>query len=490
MESISRRAFFGSVVTSIAFAASGQLAFPQDMSGAEQERIRRSLAGRLAPSLPSFDGIFVFDQSVCRAMATDYGQYIHHMPLGALFPKTVTDVQKAVRYANSQHLKLTMRGTGGCAYGQSQVSSGIVIDSSPLNHITWVAEDLIDAGPGALWKEVTEFTLTRHKTPPVLPDNLYISVGGTLNAGGIGETSYRLGAQVDHVSEVDVVTGAGDLVTCSPTQHSELFQMVLAGMGQCAIVVRARIKLLPAPDQVVVRRFSYASRGAFLADLAMLAAAETKGAVAGDLNLGSDGATWTPVIRVTSFGPQVPIWLSSLKSNDPVAPVTQGYADYLNRKTASHLAAVASGEKFVPHVYMSFFLPADQTPSMVDYLMDTPGATLGADEIPVFPMINANFKQALQRMPAGSMSFHMRIYRMAAREGSPEHLQMLALNQNECLPRIFARGGTVYLPFSPLLDSSQRLQQFDQPSWNRLSAAKSTYDPGSVLTPGAGLFQG
>jgi len=489
MESISRRTFVGSVATSMAFAVSGQLAFSQSVSSAEQERIRRSLVGRLAASLPSFDGIFVFDQSVCRAMATDYGHYIHRMPLGALFPRTADDVRKAVRYANSQHVKLAMRGTGGAAYGQSQVNSGIVIDSSTLNKLTWVAGNLIDAGPGALWKEVCDFTLTRHMTPPVLPDNLFISVGGTLNAGGIGETSYRLGAQVDHVVEMDVVTGAGDFVTCSTSRHADLFQMVLAGMGQCAIIVRARIRLLPAPDQVVVRRFSYADRGTFLADLAKLATTEPEGAVVGDLNLGSDGAQWTPVITATSFGTRVPTWLSSIKGTEAEAPVTQGYADYLNRNTESHLAAVASGAKFVPHVYMHFFLPADQAPSMVDYLMDTPGATLGADEIAVFPMINANFKQALQRMPAGSMSFHMRIYRVATREGSPEHLQMLALNQNECLPRIFARGGTVYLPFSPLLDSSQRLQQFDQSVWNRLAAAKSTYDPGSVLTPGAGLFQ-
>ncbi len=159
------------------------------------------------------------------------------------------------------------------------------------------------------------------------------------------------------------------------------------------------------------------------------------------------------------------------------------------RNTEGYLATLASGARFHPHVYMHFFLPAEQTPAMVDYLLNTPGATLGADEIAVFPMINANFKQALQRMPAGAMSYHMRIYRVAAQEGSPDHLQMLALNQKECLPRIFARGGTVYLPFSPLLDTSQRLQQFDQEIWNRLTAAKLMYDPGDVLTPGAGLFQ-
>jgi hypothetical protein len=488
MGSISRRAFLSSVAASAAFTVKGKLAFAQDVPNAEQMRIRESLAGRLAGDMPSFDGSFVFDQSVCRAMATDYGHHIHNMPLGALFPKSVMDVQKAVRYANSHDLKLGMRGTGGAAYGQSQVKAGIVIDSSPLNHLSWATASSIDAGPGALWKEVVAFTMTRNMAPPVLPDSLYISVGGTLNVGGIGETSYRLGAQVDHVLELEVVTGAGDLVTCSPSRHSELFHMTLAGMGQCGLIVRARLELVPAPDQVVVRHFGYADPDAFLADLAMLATAETEGGIAGDYNLNSDGATWTPVITATHFGTLAPSWLGSIKGKAVGAPGTQRYIEYLNRETAGYLATLASGVRFSPHVYMHFFLPADQTPSMIDYLMKTPGATLGADEIAVFPMINANFKQILQRMPAGVMSYHIRIYRVAAQEGSPDHLQMLILNQKECLPRIFASGGTVYLSFSPLLDSSQLHQQFDQTTWSRLAAAKSKYDPAGVLTPGAGLF--
>jgi len=386
-------------------------------------------------------------------------------------------------------VKLAMRGTGGAAYGQSQVKAGIVIDSSPLNQIAWVAGNSIDVGPGALWKEVCEFAVARHMTPPVIPDNLFISVGGTLNAGGLGETSYRLGAQVDHVEELDLVTGAGELMTCSRTRHPELFQMVLAGMGQCGIIVRARIGLLPAPGQVVVRRFQYPSHATFLKDLAMLATAESEGAIEGALNLGSDRTTWTPEITVTSFEVEAPTWLSSINGKITGAPVTKTYLEYLNRNTEATFAGLASGTKFLPHVYMHFFLPADQTSSMIDYLMNTQGATLGATQIPVFPMINANFKQPLQQMPLGSMSYHVRIYRIAAQEGSPDHLQMLTLNQQECLPRIFERRGKVYLPFSPILDANQRLRQFDQATWSRFTAAKASYDPGNVLTPGAGLFQ-
>ena len=484
MKPISRRDVLAAAVgTSMAYLLDGKLTFAEGASAADQQRVQQ-----VASKLPSFEGVFVFDESVRRAMATDFGHYVHKMPLGVLFPKNVQDVQKAVGFANAQQVKIGMRGTGGAAYGQSQVASGIVINSSSLARVAWVAPDVVDAEPGALWKDVVELTLTRGMAAPVMPDSLFLSVGGTLNAGGLGDTSYRLGAQVDNVVELDVVTGSGDFVTCSLSREAELFQMALAGMGQCAIIVRARLRLVPAPQDIVVRTFSYTDRGAFLTDLAMLAHSEPDGAISGELDPSDDGKVWTPIINVMSFETAEPTWTAKVKGKVSEVAKTQTFSACLNRFSEHILAAQASEAWFVPHVFMHFFLPADQTLPMVDYLLDTPGAALGATWMAVFPMINAKFKQPLRRMPEGALSYHMRIYRMAKQENSPEHLQMLALNQNECLPRIFSSGGKVYLPFSPLLDSSQRVQQFGQATWERLEKAKAKYDPKSVLTPGAGVF--
>src|ERR1700730_4551116 len=107
---------------------------------------------------------------------------------------------------------------------------------------------------GATWFDIVNLSLPKGMTPPVLPDTLFLTVGGTLSVGGGGETSYRLGAQVDHVLEMDVVTGKGNLVTCAPESQSELFHAVLAGMGQCGFITRARLRLLPAPKRVAVRQ--------------------------------------------------------------------------------------------------------------------------------------------------------------------------------------------------------------------------------------------
>jgi hypothetical protein len=126
--------------------------------------------------------------------------------------------------------------------------------------------------------------------------------------------------------------------------------------------------------------------------------------------------------------------------------------------------------------------------AVVDALLQSPSATVGASSIPIFLMENKNFKQRLQRMPDGAESAHMRIYRVVTDgEGSATHLKILDSNQNEVLPLILENGGTVYLPFCPLLNEEQREQHFgDQIAF--LNRMKRRYDPNSILGMSAGLF--
>ena len=70
--------------------------------------------------------------------------------------------------------------------------------------------------------------------------------------------------------EMDVVTGAGELVTCSEEHNSELFRMTLAGLGQCGMIVRARLRLIQAPKFVVMHELTYDDMDSFFSDQARL----------------------------------------------------------------------------------------------------------------------------------------------------------------------------------------------------------------------------
>ena len=120
--------------------------------------------------------------------------------------------------------------------------------------------------------------------------------------------------------------------------------------------------------------------------------------------------------------------------------ITTSYSDDITRNKKGYLAAVTKGDFFTPHVYMSFF-PADQTLSMLDYLIDSPGVTLGAAQILIFPMIKTNFGPPLRCMADAPLLYHMRLYCKKPHEGSTDHLNMLSLNQNDFLPRTQSEGG-------------------------------------------------
>src|SRR5260370_12443586 len=178
----------------------------------------------------------------------------HRVPAAVLRPGSVQDIVAMVRYANQHKLKVAIRGDGYSRYGQTQAEAGVVIDSRSLNAGRVRTPHSADAQLGAFWSAVADATLPKGLTPRVFPGTCLalLTVGGTLSAGGIGNMSPHYGALVDNVTDLDVVTGDGRLVTRSPEHESELFDMVLAGQGQCGVIVRAGLPLVPAPPQFVV----------------------------------------------------------------------------------------------------------------------------------------------------------------------------------------------------------------------------------------------
>ena len=67
-----------------------------------------------------------------------------------------------------------------------------------------------------------------------------------------------------------MVTGHGQLVTCSDERNSDLFNAVLAGMGQCGIIVNVVLALVPAPTHVLFFVLNYDDLQTATADLTFL----------------------------------------------------------------------------------------------------------------------------------------------------------------------------------------------------------------------------
>ena len=86
-------------------------------------------------------------------------------------------------------------------------------------------------GCGVVWRDLVAATLAKGMIPRVLTNNLGVQVSGTLSMAGLGVASFRYGAQADNVLELEVVTGVGEIVTCSREQHRDLFDVVRCGIA-------------------------------------------------------------------------------------------------------------------------------------------------------------------------------------------------------------------------------------------------------------------
>ena len=89
--------------------------------------------------------------------------------------------------------------------------------------------------------------------------------------GGFGFMSYHRGTQMDHLIELEVVTGEGERRVCSPSSDRQLFDAVRATHGQLAIITRARIPLERAPRKVRMLQAAYGSVESLLSDMERLA---------------------------------------------------------------------------------------------------------------------------------------------------------------------------------------------------------------------------
>ena len=91
-------------------------------------------------------------------------------------------------------------------------------------------------------------------------------VGGVLSVGGLGEDSFRHGTVASAVVELEVVTGMGEIVTCSRELHADLFAACLGGFGQFGIITRVKMGLIAVPARQRLCRLLYTDPMAYAAD--------------------------------------------------------------------------------------------------------------------------------------------------------------------------------------------------------------------------------
>ena len=233
-------------------------------------------------SRPRSSGEVRYDTAAHTAAADDFGHLVHHTPDSSCCPGPPTTLRQRSGRPDRWVRRSPRRAaaTRCAALAGPRRRRDRHVD---LAEIRGVESDRVGVEAGATWSDVLAATLPAGLTPPVLPEYLELSVGGTLAVGGVGGTTSMLGMVSDTVTELEVVTGRGEALTCSPARNADLFDAVRAGLGQCGVITRATLRCVAAPGEVRRILLSYPTLAAMVRDSRMLAGDdrfdEVKGAI-------------------------------------------------------------------------------------------------------------------------------------------------------------------------------------------------------------------
>jgi FAD/FMN-containing dehydrogenase len=119
------------------------------------------------------------------------------------------------------------------------------LDTSGLTTVIAVDADARTADVAGMctYEDLVAATLPFGLSPLVVPQLKTITLGGAVTGLGIESTSFRNGLPHESVLEMDILTGAGEVLTASPFENVELFRAFPNSYGTLGYAVRLRIEL-------------------------------------------------------------------------------------------------------------------------------------------------------------------------------------------------------------------------------------------------------
>ncbi|KAL5226396.1 hypothetical protein ABZP36_014661 [Zizania latifolia] len=475
----------------------------------------------------------------------DFGGLKQGEPLAVFHPRGAGDVAALVRaaYGSERGIRVSARGHGHSISGQAQVPGGVVVD---MSH-GWRAEaagraaaralpvyspalggHYIDVWGGELWIDVLNWTLAHGELAPrSWTDYLYLSVGGTLSNAGISGQAFHHGPQISNVYELDVVTGKGEVVTCSEAINPDLFFGALGGLGQLGIITRARIALEPAPHRVRWIRALYSNFTEFTADQERLISQHggrrfdyVEGFVVAAEGLINN---W----RSSFFSPQNPVKLSSLKHHSGVLyclEVTKNYddstagtvdqevevllgelsfipgtvfttdlpyVDFLDRVHKAELKLRGKGMWEVPHPWLNLFVPASR---IADFdrgvFRGVLGSRTAGGPILIYPMNKQKWDPRSSVVTPEEDVFYLVAFLRSAVPGAADPAQSLEslARQNQQILDFCDEAGIGAKQYLPNHKAQREWEAHFDGRWARFARLKAEFDPRAMLATGQGIF--
>lgn len=207
----------------------------------------------------------ILDDATRQEFQSDFGRMIMRLPCAVARCENVEEIAEVVKYCRENGIPIAPRGPGHTQSGQS-TTEGVVIDTSSMQNIYEINDDHAYCDGGVIWKDLVKAALDKGLIPPVLTNNLNVSIAGTTSVAGLGVHSFRYGAQSDNAVWLEVVTGTGEIVHCSADENKDLFDCARSGLGQFGIITKIKTRLHKAKSMIRNYFLMYDDLGQFMKD--------------------------------------------------------------------------------------------------------------------------------------------------------------------------------------------------------------------------------
>uniref|UniRef100_M4C7Q1 cytokinin dehydrogenase n=1 Tax=Brassica campestris TaxID=3711 RepID=M4C7Q1_BRACM len=376
----------------------------------------------------------------------DFGNRYQLPPLAILHPRSVSDISTMVRHivhlGSTSNLTVAARGHGHSLQGQSLAHQGVVINMeslrSPDIKIHKGKQPYADVSGGESWINILRETLKYGLSPKSWTDYLHLTVGGTLSNAGISGQAFKYGPQINNVYQLEIITGKGEVMTCSEKQNSELFYSVLGGLGQFGIITRARIALGPAPHMEVEKLLSELS-----------------------------------YIPSTLFSSEVP------------------YIEFLDRVHIAEIKLRAKGLWEVPHPWLNLLIPKSSIFEFATEVFNNILTSNNNGPILIYPVNQSKWNKHTSLITPAEDIFYLVAFLPSAvpnpnsRTSNLEYL----LRQNQRVLNFCSAANINVKQYLPHYETQREWRSHFGNRWETFAKRKHTYDPLAILAPGHRIFQ-
>lgn len=156
-----------------------------------------------------------------------------------LCPVSFSESERSIRTSG----RTAVRGLGR-SYGDSSLYRNI-LDSRYLDRYIEFDQNSgqLTCSAGISLDQIITTFLPRGWFLPVTPGTRYVTVGGAIASDVHGKNHHVDGTFCDHVDELQLLLGNGEVVTVSPDVNRDLFRATCGGMGLTGVILTARFKL-------------------------------------------------------------------------------------------------------------------------------------------------------------------------------------------------------------------------------------------------------